>query len=95
MTIKNVMLYKVFHTDKKAEIRYFKDYETMSRAAAEMIDSFKFWGGGAVPVSITSYKIRNNGKYAGEVTTKDYSKDLYISYARENGNKCGYLQMGG
>ena len=90
MTVKHIMFYKVFHTDKQCELRYFDSMDQMKRAANDMLESFKFWGGGAVPVSIESYKIRKGGKYAGVIESKDYNPSLYMKYARENGNLYGY-----
>ena len=95
MTINNVMFYKVFHTDKHAEIRYFDTCQAMKAAADQMIESFKFWGGGQVPVAIESYKVRKSGKHAGTVARVDYNPSLYMDYARENGTKYGYYKEGG
>lgn len=47
-----VMVYKNWHTDEKKEIRYFDTFEDAEKAAKKMIDQFKYWGGGSVPVFI-------------------------------------------
>lgn len=92
MTTRTTLLYKVFHTDKRAELSYFDSFEDATKAAEAMIDSFKFWGGGSVPVSVTSSRWTKAGKYKDTPKSRDYSPSLYIDYARENGDKCGYLQ---
>lgn len=92
MTTRTTLLYKVFHTDKRAELSYFDSFEDAAKAAEAMIDSFKFWGGGAVPVSVSSSRWTKAGKYKDTPQSRDYSPALYMDYARENGDKCGYLQ---
>lgn len=42
MTTRTTLLYKVFHTDKRAELSYFDSFEDATKAAEDMIDSFKF-----------------------------------------------------
>lgn len=92
MTTRTVLFYKVFHTDKHTELSYFDSFEDATKAADAMIETFKFWGGGAVPVSVSSSRWTKAGKYKDTPQRKDYAPALYMDYARENGEKCGYLQ---
>lgn len=92
MKTRNILFYKVFHTDRYSEISYFDSFEDATKAAAAMIDSFKFWGGGAVPVTAEAVRYTKAGKYKDTPHRVEYSESLYIDYARENGSKCGYLQ---
>ena len=92
MTTRNILFYKVFHTDRHFEISYFDSFDDAKAAAETMINSFKFWGGGAVPVAAEAVRWTKAGKYKDTPHRVEYPEDLYIDYARENGSKCGYLQ---
>lgn len=93
MITKYVMFYKTFHTDKYPEIRYFDTWQRALEAADTMIEQFKFWGGGSVPIKVEAVRWTKAGKYKDTPMSKDYPASDYITYARENSNKCGYLQL--
>ena len=93
MTTRYCLFYKEFHTDRRTVLVYCESYEQAQARAAHMIESFKYWGGGSVPVTVSASKWNSRGKYAGEVfPTIDYDESLYIEYARENGTKYGYYK---
>ena len=92
MTTRTILFYKTFHNDLHCEIRYFNTTEEALEAAEQMLSQFKYWGGGSVPVTLETSKWTKSGKYHSNTYYKEYPQDLYIEYARENGNRCGYLQ---
>ncbi len=86
-----VLIYKNWHTHAKNKIRYFDKFEDAENEAYKMIEQFKFWGGGSVPVAAveTIWKKSNGCK---ELSRAEYSESLYIRYARENGTLYGYYK---
>ena len=92
MKTRNYLLYKPFHNEKRLEIRQFNTFEEVTAAAAHMLDQFRYWGGGAVPISANADRWTAAGKYKDTLYYIEYPARLYMDYARENGNKCGYLQ---
>ena len=87
-----IMVYKNWHTDEKKEIRYFDTFEDAENAAKKMIDQFKYWGGGSVPVFIEEIVwTKSNG--CQTLKRVEYSEKLYIRYARENGTAYGYYRV--
>ena len=93
MEIHNCLFYKEDFKDKQVQLRRCDSYEAAQREAERMIEAFKYWGGGPVPVSVDSTKWTKNGKYAGEAYPRiEYGEELYIAYARENGTKYGYYK---
>lgn len=92
MTTRTTLFYRTFHNDLHCEIKHFNTIEEAQEAAANMIEQFKYWGGGSVPVTLDQTKWTKAGKYHSTTLYKEYPQDLYIEYARENGNLCGYLQ---
>ena len=89
MTKTIALLYKNWHTDKKVEINYFQKFEDAEKEASRMIQQFKYWGGGCVPVvAIETIWTKSNG--CRGIKRVEYSDSLYIRYARENGTAYGY-----
>ena len=83
------LLYKNWHTDKKVEISYFQKFEDAEKEASRMIQQFKYWGGGCVPVAaIETIWTKSNG--CRDIKRVEYPDSLYIRYARENGTAYGY-----
>lgn len=93
MRTEHILLYKPFHNEKRLELRRCESFEAATAAAREMLDQFRYWGGGAVPVSVSSDRWTAAGKYKDTLHYIEYAPRLYMEYARENGNKCGYLQF--
>lgn len=88
-----IVLYKDHHTDIRQCLRYCESWQAAQDEAARMIEQFKYWGGGPVPVLVSASKWTAAGKYAGDAFPAiEYPESLYIEYARENGTKYGYYQ---
>jgi hypothetical protein len=87
------LFYKTNHTDTKTELIFCENWQAAQDEAARMIEQFKYWGGGPVPVSASANKWTAAGKYAGiEFEPIYYPENLYLEYARENSNKYGYYK---
>lgn len=94
MVIHNCLFYKEDYRDSQMQMKYCDSYEAAQREAERMIEAFKYWGGGSVPVSVMATKWTKAGKYAGEASPEiEYSQELYDSYARENGTKYGFFSV--
>lgn len=83
-----VLFYKNNYTDKCQEISYYKDFETAKSQALKMIELFKYWGGGNVPIVVIEILCKKRGYK--ELNREEYPEELYIQYARENGTKYKY-----
>lgn len=87
-----VLIYKNWHTDEREEIKYFEKFEDVEKEASRMIEQFKFWGGGTVPiVVIETIWSKSNG--CRDTKRMEYADDLYIRYTRENGTAYGYYRV--
>lgn len=93
MQVHYCLFYKEDYKDRQVQLRYCSSYEAAKQEAERMIENFKYWGGGSVPVSVTASKWSSAGKYLGEaLPCIDYCEERYIEYARENGTKYGYFR---
>lgn len=79
------LFYKEWHTDNQIQLRAYDSMEQAEIRAKLMIDQFRYWGAGSIPISISHTKWT---KRWGAETIKniEYSEEEYIQYARENGN---------
>lgn len=57
------MLYKVNYNEDKKEIASFSTLQDAEKTAKKMIELFEYWGGGAVPCSISVYRGKKEIKY--------------------------------
>lgn len=90
MTIHHTLFYQ---DGEKRQLHIYDSREAAIKAAERMIEQFKFWGGGCIPLSVSSSKWRSNGKYAGEAAPEvNYNPADLAYYSRENGNNYGYYQ---
>lgn len=90
MRITTVLFYKEHHTDTRHEIHFYPTVEIAETVAAAMIESFKFWGGGSVPIEIVQTKWTKRGSKTLYHNSFDSSE--WEPYARENGNLYGYYE---
>ena len=57
------LLYKENYNDDRKEIASYNTLEDAEKTAKRMIEIFKYWGGGAVPCSISVYRGKKEIKY--------------------------------
>lgn len=85
-----ILAYKENHNDTRRNLLIFDNEISARKTADHMIEQFKFWGGGSIPLDISYQKWTSGGKYAGGDTLKEFNTTDLLKYARENGNLYGY-----
>ena len=88
MKVTTAMIYKTNYTDTKHEIHFYPTVEIAETAAQAMIDSFRYWGGGAVPCEIVSTKWTKRGYKT--LYRNTFNPAEWESFAKANGSNYGY-----